>query len=469
MASKLKDPKKTSRCGYRMFFGLKIFLNSFDKKLADRERKTRDSSMPLPRKTRDIKITGARYRRFFQDLQDGLLMTTPSGDVLEINQAGLEALGYLEKSELLGSPVVRHYANPRDRCHLGALLEERGFIKDFETRLLKKDGTEIWVWITAHVRKDDRGRVLCHEKMIKDITNRKRLKDQLLEKNRLLERAYRDLKEEKDKIEVQAGMLVKAVAEGEEAKKSLEEQNRRIMVELDLAAKLQRGLLPKRYPRRRGVRFASKYIPSNRIGGDFFDTVELDNGGVGVVIADVSGHGPAAALLTTMFKISFQRYAREFLSPSRVLEQLNREFCRFITTGEYITAFYLVLNPGEKKIVYSKAGHPYPILYRKRSNTHELLDADGFFIGMFDEAVFEDRMVPLDSGDRLLLYTDGVIEARNAAGVCFDLKNLENILAEGNDLPCDTLIEAIYQQLADFTQKESFEDDLCMVLLSVGE
>ncbi len=305
--------------------------------------------------------------------------------------------------------------------------------------------------------------------MIKDMTDRKRLRDQLLDKNRLLEKAYRDLKEERDQIEVQAGMLVKAVAEGEEAKRRVEEQNRRITVELEMAAKLQRSLLPKRYPRRRGFRFASKYIPSNRIGGDFFDTIELENGAVGVVIADVSGHGPAAALLTTMFKMSFQRYAREFSSPSQVLEQLNREFCHFITTGEYITAFYLILNAQEKKIVYSKAGHPYPILYRKDRNTHEFLDADGFFIGMFHEAVFENRETSLNRGDRLLLYTDGVIEARNPVGDSFDMRHLEIILAEGNDLTCDTLIEEIYQQLASFAQKESFDDDLCMVLLSAGE
>lgn len=424
--------------------------------------------MSLLTKTGDLAITEECYRKLFQGLQDMVLMTTPSGDLLEINQIGIEALGYSGKAEITSIPVARHYANPDDRCRLMSLLRDKGSVKDFETRLIQKDGKEIYVWITANARKDGQGRVIYYEKMIKDVTSRKKLEDELLDKNRLLEKYYRELKEERDQIEKQAAKLVRAVAEVDEAKRIVEEQNRKIMAELDMAAKLQRSLLPRRYPQRKGFHFASKYVPSNRIGGDFFDIIELGNGDLGVVIADVSGHGPAAALLTTMFKMSFQMYAQELSSPSSVLAKLNREFCRLITTGEYITAFYFVLNTRKKRIVYSKAGHPYPILYRKKDKTHEFLDAEGFFIGMFDEADFENREISLGDGDRLLLYTDGVIEARNPAGRCFEMRYLENILAERSGLPCNRLIEEIYQQLSEFTEKDRFEDDLCMVLLSVG-
>jgi sigma-B regulation protein RsbU (phosphoserine phosphatase) len=398
-----------------------------------------------------------------------VFMTTPSGDLLEINEIGVESLGYSGKGEITRIPVVRHYANPNDRARLIDLLKHKGFVKDFETRFVQKDGENLDVWITAHARKDDQGRVIYYEKIIRDITHRKRLEDELREKNRLLERYSGDLKKERDQFEEQATMLSKAVAEVDEARRTVEEQNRRILVDLDMAAKLQRSLLPRRYPSRKGFHFASKYLPSNRIGGDFFDVIELENGDVGVVIADVSGHGPAAALLTTMFKMSFQLYAQEHVSPSRVLATLNREFCRLITTGEYITAFYFILNARKRRILYAKAGHPYPMLYRKKSNTHELLDADGFFIGMFEEAVFEDVETVLDRGDRLLLYTDGVIEARNPQGTCFETGHLQRILAERADLPGEALIEEIYRTLSQFTQRDRFDDDLCMVLLSFGE
>lgn len=424
--------------------------------------------MSLLAETGDLAMTEQCYRKLFQALQDMVLMTTPSGDLLEINQIGIEALGYSDKGEIIRIPVAGHYADPGDRSRLMSLLRERGSVKDFETRLIQKNGREIYVWITANARKDDQGRVIYYEKIIKDVTRRKKLEDELLEKNRLLEKYYQDLKSERDRIEQQASRLVKAVAEVDEAKCIVEEQHRKITAELDMAAKLQRSLLPRRYPQREGLHFASKYVPSNRIGGDFFDIIELGNGDLGVVIADVSGHGPAAALLTTMFKIYFEMYAQELLSPSRVLAKLNREFCRLITTGEYITGFYFVLDTRKKRIVYSKAGHPYPILYRKKSKTHEFLDAEGFFIGMFEEAEFENREVSLGNGDRLLLYTDGVIEARNPEGGCFEMRNLENILAEGDSLSCDRLMEEIYGQLSRFTQKDRFEDDLCMVLLSVG-
>ena len=450
-------------------FVLKILPDSFDEENTVRERiSVGDPSMSLGSKTSGLAITEECYRRLFQDLPDMVCITTPSGDLLEVNQIGVETLGYSDRTEILAIPVDRHYANSNDRRRLTSLLKKRGSVIDFPTWFMRKDGKEIYVWITARARKNKRGQVLYYEKIIKDMTIRNRLEEELLDKNRLLERYYQELKRERDQIEDQAGVLAKTVVELEEAKRIVEEQHRKITIELDVAEKLQRSLLPKRYPRGDGFHLASKYLPSNRIGGDFFDIVELNGDEIGVVIADVSGHGPAAALLTTMFKMSFQMYAQDLLSPSSVLTKLNSEFCRLITTGEYITAFYLILNTKEKRILYSKAGHPYPILYRKKTKTHELLDAEGFFIGMFDEAVFEDMEISLDHGDRLLLYTDGIIEARNPAGSCFEVRQLERILAEHVDLSGDALVEKIYDRLAAFTEKDRFEDDLCMVLLSIG-
>ena len=408
------------------------------------------------------------YRELFDALSDMVIMTTHSGDLIEINRLGIASLGYRDKAEMLKIPVAQHYEDPADRDRLMSRLIDRKTVKDFETRLVQKDGTPIDVQITVHIRKSRQGGAVYYEKIIKDISSRKRLEKEIVERNRALETYIRELQKERDHIEAQADTLARAVAELNEAKRIVEEQNEKITAELDMAEKLQRSLLPRRYPQIAGFRFASKYLPSNRIGGDFFDIVELGNGEIGVVIADVSGHGPAAALLTTMFKTSFNMYAHDLSTPSEVLSKLNTEFCRLITTGEYITAFYFVLNPRKGKIVYAKAGHPYPILFRKATRTHERLDAEGFFIGMFDEAVFEDMEVSVRDGDKLLLYTDGIIEARNAAGTCFDLSHLECILADHDDLPCHALLEEIYAQLSQFTQRDRFEDDMCMVLVSVG-
>ena len=422
--------------------------------------------MAEPVEHRGSTLASTCYRELFETLPDMAIMTTPSGDLLDINRLGVTHLGYRDKAEILSIPVDRHYADSADRCRLASLLKDRGAVEDFETRLVRKDGTVMNVWITARARQDGNRHVLYHEKIIRNTLSPKNLRRELIARNRSLEKTVQDLQKERDHIEAQADSLMKAVAELNEAKRIVEEQNQKITAELDMAAKLQQSLLPKRYPKIEGYRFASKYLPSNRIGGDFFDIIELENGNVGVVIADVSGHGPAAALLTTMFKMSFHLYAQESLSPSDVLGRLNSEFCRLITTGEYITAFYLVLRPDEKRIVYSKAGHPYPILFRKATGTHQRLDAEGFFIGMFDEAVFENMEVSLEDGDRLLLYTDGVIEARDPSGTCFELKHLEHILADQNDLPCHVLLEEIYARLSRFTQRDRFEDDLCMVLVS---
>jgi len=424
--------------------------------------------MSDPAENRGFSLEPIWYRELFEMLPDMVIMTTPSGDLLDINRLGITRLGYRGKAEILKIPVDRHYADSDDRCRLASLLKDRGTVEDFETTLVRKDGIEMNVRITARARQDSHGRILLHEKIIRTMSSRKNRQSELVVRNRALEKTVQDLQKERDHMEAQADALMRAVAGLNEAKRLVDEQNQKITAELDMAAKLQQSLLPKRYPQIDGYRFASKYLPSNRIGGDFFDIIELKNGDVGVVIADVSGHGPAAALLTTMFKMSFGLYAQESSSPSEVLARLNSEFCRLITTGEYITAFYLVLRPREKTIVYSKAGHPYPILFRKATGTHQRLDAEGFFIGMFDEAVFENMEVPLHDGDKLLLYTDGVIEARDPSGACFELNRLEHILADQNDLPCHVLVEEIYARLSRFTRRDRFEDDLCMVLVSAG-
>ncbi len=423
--------------------------------------------MPFLEKADKFILNEDSYTRIFQALRDMVLVTTPPGDLLDINQAGIEALGYSTLAELRQISVDRHYANPQDRLRLGELLNRQGSVKDFETRLVKKNGEEIFVWITANARRDDQGQVIYYEKVIKDVTDRKRLEEEFLEKGRLLERYYWDLKDERDRIEEQAGTLVKIVAEVDEAKQIIEEQNRKVMAELDMAAKLQRSLLPRSFPDLKGFTFASKYIPSNRIGGDFFDVIQFKDGRIGMVIADVSGHGPAAALLMAMFKMSFQMQAQGIPSPSIVLRRLNEEFCRLITTGEYITAFYSILNPTERSVTYAKAGHPYPIVCRGNGGTCEFLDAQGFFIGMFEEAAFEDKETVLTKGDRLLLYTDGVIEARNSEGHSFEIKRLESILAESSHLSCVAVVEEIHRALLQHTQKESFEDDVCMVLMAI--
>jgi len=154
--------------------------------------------MYLLARAADFTATGDRYKQLFEALQDMVLMTTPSGDLLEINQTGVETLGYSGKAQIVGIPMKRHYANPSDRRRLISLLDDKGSVKDFEIRFARKDGREIWVWITAHARKDDEGQVVYYKKIIKDVSSRKKLEDQLIEKNRLLERYSQEIRKERD-------------------------------------------------------------------------------------------------------------------------------------------------------------------------------------------------------------------------------------------------------------------------------
>jgi PAS domain S-box-containing protein len=259
--------------------------------------------------------------------------------------------------------------------------------------------------------------------------------------------------------------LAETLRKLETANEKFEDVNRRITKELEMASILQHSLVPREIPDHRSLRFAAYFKPMTLVGGDYFDVVDLGEGKRGLFIADVSGHGISSAFIAAMLKISLLNYAMKYRSPAAVLDRLNREYCRVIKTGEYLTAFYGVLNPDAEKLTYCGAGHPDALLQKRGAAETKHLPSEGFFIGMFEESVYREKSIRFEEGDRLLLYTDGVIEAfSEARNEQFGLNRLGESVKRGARRSPSQLLDGIMEDLKTFMGKSTFHDDLALLV-----
>mgnify|MGYP003749388539 CR=1 FL=1 len=285
-----------------------------------------------------------------------------------------------------------------------------------------------------------------------------------------MEQVLMETAETRDLMEEQAARLAIALAEVDEKNEIIQAQNKRMVDELKMAGKLQKSLLPNIYENIGGVSVSCKYIPSIHIGGDLYDVVDLGQGLSGFIIADVSGHGVAAALVSSMFKMSFHTLAANVASPKILFHMLNQEF-NPILSDDYITAFYLLSDSVNNAISFSNAGHPTPLLYKKSTREVIELDTDGFFLGMFDDGAYEEKTITgIERGDALLLYTNCLLETENKEGVPFGLTRLKALFAKTiEESHGQDVIDLIEARIRVYNARENFDDDFTVMLLEFWE
>ncbi len=252
--------------------------------------------------------------------------------------------------------------------------------------------------------------------------------------------------------------------------KELEDKNLILQKEIDMAVFVQQGILPPKDYYFNGIHIVSYYEAMAKVGGDFYDFFHIPNGQLVILIADVSGHGIPAALVTTMAKTIFNRAANNSSSPKEIMKEANLEICANVKTDDYLSAFIIVIDK-KFNLSYSNAGHQAALLYRKHENRLEKLDTPGFFLGIMDEAdsSYEEKSIKFGYGDRLLLYTDGVVESVNDNNEQFAIERLEDIFSENQNMAVDDLREIILGQLADFTNNKEPNDDISLVIVELAE
>ncbi len=229
--------------------------------------------------------------------------------------------------------------------------------------------------------------------------------------------------------------------------------------ELATARHIQSSILPRSAPRLTALRIATQYQPMTAVAGDFYDFIQTGENSLTILVADVSGHGVPAALVASMLKICFAAQRDQARNPVRVLAGFN-SMLRDVLQGQYVTAACAFIDLGARTVTYSGAGHPPSLLLRSNQGDLVQLAENGLFIGPFPNASYSNVSVPFESGDKLLLYTDGVIEATAADGAQFGRDRLMQFLRDTRNLEPSDLIRGLFAKIATAAP----EDDLTVVL-----
>jgi sigma-B regulation protein RsbU (phosphoserine phosphatase) len=248
-----------------------------------------------------------------------------------------------------------------------------------------------------------------------------------------------------------------------------EEQRR----ELEIARQIQRSLLPNASLSLPGAQVFGVCVPASHVGGDYFDYFRVRDY-LDIVIADVSGHSVGSALIMAEARSLLKTQARRAKNglehgPGETLEALNELLYEDLDGADsFISLFYLRYDPQNRQLRFASAGHNPPLLLRAQSPACESLDADGMILGVKKEVEFEEKALALAPGDRLLLYTDGIVEARNEADEFFGVQRLHWLFASCRDLPPRETVEAIQAELRAFSAGAAYEDDVTLIVAQLA-
>ncbi|MDB5050420.1 MAG: Stage sporulation protein [Fibrobacteres bacterium] len=269
-----------------------------------------------------------------------------------------------------------------------------------------------------------------------------------------------------------------------EAYAALSKAQKHIEKDLDRARVIQNNLLPTSFPNHLLRRIASKYIPAGMVGGDYYDCFELPSGNLGMVVADVSGHGIGAALVMSMFKVLLRTFSMQDgisgqdASPCSVLNKINATFMtQQLGAAQFVTAFYAIFDKGSRRLTYCNAGHVAQLVQQDPAGAPKpdgLLEmpSQGLVLGMFATTFLSDASIDLAPEARVFLFTDGITEAHGINGKMFGVEPLRDLaLVAGSDHPAaliDSLMKLRSDYLGGSTQAVGeLADDATLVILDV--
>jgi serine phosphatase RsbU (regulator of sigma subunit) len=251
------------------------------------------------------------------------------------------------------------------------------------------------------------------------------------------------------------------------ANEALRQQNERLKEDLEAARATQMALLPDSLPESEHYALGSRYLPVDRVGGDFFDAVVLEHGRkLGVIVSDVCGHGISAAFITAMTKITFRDACFRSSDPARVLELMNRSLSTTLKNG-FVTAFYGVYDTVDHTLTYASGGHP-PLLVQRRTERRIFeLEPQATFLGFFQGVKFTSDAVVVQRGDRILFYTDGLYESQDDKAEAFGMARIKQVIQDHADKELPPLFDALLDQLRAHAGRIQPADDITMVGLDI--
>ncbi len=255
-------------------------------------------------------------------------------------------------------------------------------------------------------------------------------------------------------------------------KLNCKKKQQRIDRDLESAAAIQKSLLPAKSPTIENIQVAWKFEPCEQIGGDIFNIHHMDERNVGLYMLDVCGHGVPAALISvavSQFLNSSDGLLGnncELLSPEIVLNKLDHSF-PFERFDSFFSIIYMTIDVKDGWLDYSCAGHPAPILIRS-DGTMDFLNQRGPTIGFGTGNPFGQTSIQLQPGDRVILYTDGLLESRNTAGDYFGKPRLCKVIENHRNEPIQAMVDAVYAKIKDFRQQTAPDDDISLLAVEYG-
>jgi sigma-B regulation protein RsbU (phosphoserine phosphatase) len=243
-------------------------------------------------------------------------------------------------------------------------------------------------------------------------------------------------------------------------------EKRKLEEELSIAKRIQQSFLPRRKPQLPGFDISGINIPSETVGGDYYDFIPIIDKQIGMVVGDVSGKGIPAALIMASFRAGLIAEIRNNYAIRSIMYKVNNLLFESTEPDIYVTAVYGVLDTKNSIFTFSNAGHNAPI-WRRVDGEMEYLTEGGIALGMFENSKYEERPLGLKPGEIIVFYTDGVTEAKNESEEEFGTRRLKRVISESHQLGARQIRENIRSAVEDFTGLLRQEDDLTMIVVKV--
>ena len=239
--------------------------------------------------------------------------------------------------------------------------------------------------------------------------------------------------------------------------------------EREIARQVYLGLLPDTDPVFPGTEISGACLSAETVGGDYYGYHELPDGSLGIAMADVTGHGIGAAMYMAAMKGVFKAESRRVLSPADLLRRSNEALeADFSRAHVFATAFFVRVTPGGRRLEYALAGHNPPIVVRKNGDT-ELLKRGGLALGLMPQVEYQETSIRMEPGDMLVVYTDGLIEARNNEKQFFSLDRLKQLAVSSRELPAGLIRTVILDELSAHTGGKAPADDVTLLVLKITD
>lgn len=244
-----------------------------------------------------------------------------------------------------------------------------------------------------------------------------------------------------------------------------EQALKKMRQELELAAKIQKQLLPKEQPSIKEYGLCGRNITAHSVGGDYYDFIQLDEERWAICLGDVSGKGLPASLLMSNLQAILRGQVTYLPSPGTLMKNANQQLYQSTGMEKFVTLFLGILDTGSHTLQYSIGGHEYPFLIHP-DKSYTRLKTGGIPVGVMENQTYDEETVELKPGDKLVIYSDGITDSRNGADEAFGEERLEQLLLEEVKTPGEQIMDRIFNASIEHNGKSQLFDDMTMVVLS---